>query len=162
MNPSFFSSLYLESGFFSSLYLESGFLSVAYLTVANLAWSGISVHCQVLLGSQYLVRRFSQCWITGGHTIHSPIEGLVPPTGIEPTSFQNLASKVAGLQTHATSSAGSKPLLLSSTFWSRSIHCSKECNIIQSVLYTPKAIKSKSQIRSYFEYTVNEIGYFPV
>ena len=26
----------------------------------------------------------------------------------------------------------------------------------------PKAIKSKSQIRSYFEYTVNKIGYFPV
>ena len=41
-------------------------------------------------------------WITVGHTIHPPIEGLLPPTGIEPTPFQNLASKVAGLQVHAT------------------------------------------------------------
>ena len=38
------------------------FVCVAYLTVANLARLGISVH-----------------WITGGHTIHPPIEGLLPP-----------------------------------------------------------------------------------
>ena len=52
--------------------------------------------------SQYLVRLLSWCWITGGHTIHPPIEGLLPPTGIEPTPFRNSASKVAGLQVHAT------------------------------------------------------------
>ena len=44
-------------GFFQLLYLESWFfLSVAYLTVANLARLGISVHCQVSVRSQYLVR----------------------------------------------------------------------------------------------------------
>ena len=42
------------------------------------------------------------CWITGGRTIHLPIEGLLPPTGIEPTPFRNSASTVTGLQVHAT------------------------------------------------------------
>ena len=51
---------------------------------------------------QYLVRLLFKCWITGGHTIHPPIEGLLPPTGIEPTPFRNSASKVAGLQVPAT------------------------------------------------------------
>ena len=60
------------------LYLESGFLSVADLTVDNLALLGISVHCQVSVTSQYLVRLLSQCWVTGGHTIHPPIKGLLP------------------------------------------------------------------------------------
>ena len=36
--------------------------------------------------------------MTGCQTIQSPIEGLLPPTGIELTPFQNSASKVAGLQ----------------------------------------------------------------
>ena len=89
--------------FFFIYFIQSRvFLSVAYLTVANLARLGISVHCQVSVRSQYLVRFLSQCWITGGHTIHPPIEGLLPPTGIEPTPFRNSASKVAGLQVHAT------------------------------------------------------------
>ena len=64
--------------FFQLLYLESGFLSVAYLAVANLARLGISVHCQASVRSQCLVRLLSQCWITGGHTIHPSIEGLLP------------------------------------------------------------------------------------
>ena len=34
--------------------------------------------------------------------IHPPIEELLPPAGIEPTPFQNLVSKVARLQVHAT------------------------------------------------------------
>ena len=88
--------------FFQLLYLESGFLFVAYLTVANLARLGISVHCQVSVRSQYLVRLLSQCWITGGHTVHPPIEGLLPPTGIESTTFRKSAFIVAGLQGHAT------------------------------------------------------------
>ena len=46
-----------------------------YLTVANLA--------------QNLVRLLPLCWIPGGHTIHSSIEGLLPPTDIEPTLFRN-------------------------------------------------------------------------
>ena len=70
--------------------------------VANLDQLGISVHCQVSVRSQYLVRLLSLVLDYGGHTIHPPIEGLLPPTGIEPTSFRNLASKVAGLQVHAT------------------------------------------------------------
>ena len=31
--------------------------------------------------------------ITGGHTIQPPIEGQLPPTGIEPTSFRNSPPK---------------------------------------------------------------------
>ena len=100
---------------FQLLYLESRFLSVAYLTVANLARRGISVHCQVSVRSQYLVRILSQCWITVDHTIHPPIKGLLSPSGIEPTPFQNSVSKVAGLQVHATarhSTIASELLLL--------------------------------------------------
>ena len=41
-------------------------------------------------------------WITDGHTIHPPIERLLPATGIEPTPFRNPATEVAGLQVHAT------------------------------------------------------------
>ena len=52
--------------------------------------------------SQYLVRLVSLCWITGGHTVHPPIEGLLPPTGTEPIRFRNSASKVAGLQVRVT------------------------------------------------------------
>ena len=89
--------------FLQLLYLESGSLSVAYLTVAHLARLEISVHCQVVsVRSQYLVRLLSQCWITVGHIIYPPIEGLLTPTGIEPTPFPNSTSKVAGLQVYAT------------------------------------------------------------
>ena len=88
--------------FFQLLYLESAFLAVAYLMIANLARLEISVCCQVLVRSQYLVRPLSQRWITGGQTINPPIEGLLPPTGIEHTPFQNLVSKVDGLEVHAT------------------------------------------------------------
>ena len=42
------------------------------------------------------------CWITGDHTIHPLIEGLLPTTGIEPALFRNSASKVARLEVHAT------------------------------------------------------------
>ena len=73
--------------------------------VANLARLGISVHCQVSVRSQYLVRLLSLVLDYHGHTVHPPIEGLLPPTGIEPTLFQNLASKVAVLQVHTTTPA---------------------------------------------------------
>ena len=71
-------------------------------TATNLAPLQISVHCQALVRSQYLVRLFSLCWIKGGHTIHPPIKGLIPPTGIEPTPIRNSAFKVVGSQVHAT------------------------------------------------------------
>ena len=91
--------------YFFSYFIQSRvFLAVAYLTVANLARLRIQVCCQVSVRSQYLVRLHSQCWITGGHTIHPPITGLLPPTGIGPTPFRNSASKVDGLQVHATTS----------------------------------------------------------
>ena len=48
------------------------------------------------------------CWITGGHTIHSPIEGLLLATGVEPTLFRKSAPKVAGLQVHATTPTNKK------------------------------------------------------
>ena len=70
--------------------------------IVNLAWLVISIHCYVSLRSQYLVRRLSLCWTTGGHRIHPAIEVLLAPTGSKPTPFRNLVSKVAGLQVHAT------------------------------------------------------------
>ena len=53
------------------------------------------------------------CWITGGHTIHPPIERLLPQTGTEATLFQSFVSIVPGLQVHATTH-----LLLQAVFWS--------------------------------------------
>ena len=80
---------FLSSGETISLVtlFRAGFLSVAYLRVANLAWLGNS------------------CWITSGHTIHPPIERLFD--NIEPTLFQNSASKLAGLQVYATATVSS-------------------------------------------------------
>ena len=48
------------------------------------------------LGSLLDLRLVSQCWITDGHKICPPIEGLLPPTGTEPAPFRNSTSKVAG------------------------------------------------------------------
>lgn len=44
-------------------------------------------------------------WITDDHIILKDphVEGLLPPTDTESTPFQNPASKVTGLQVHATS-----------------------------------------------------------
>ena len=44
-----------------------------------------------------LVGLLSLCWITVTHTIRLPIEGLLPSAGTEPITFQDSASKVAGL-----------------------------------------------------------------
>ena len=41
------------------------------------------------------------CWITGGHIMHPPIEGVLPPTGIKPTVFEHSKFNIAGLQAHA-------------------------------------------------------------
>ena len=49
-----------------------------------------------------MVRFLFLCWITGGHTVHPSIEGLLSPNGVEPTLFQHFTSKVAGLRVHAT------------------------------------------------------------
>ena len=68
---------------FLLFYLESEFLSVGYLTIDNVIRLKISARYCVSAGSQYLIRLLSLCWIAGGHTIHPPIEGLLPPTGIE-------------------------------------------------------------------------------
>ena len=38
-----------------------------------------------IVRSQYLARLLSLCWITFAHTLHPPIEGLLPLNGIEPT-----------------------------------------------------------------------------
>ena len=93
----------LKTTFFSYFIQSRDFLSVAYFTVANLAQFGtISVYCQVSVRSQYLVTLLSQRWITGSHIIHPPMEGLLHPTGVEPTPFRNSVFKVATLQIHAT------------------------------------------------------------
>ena len=52
--------------------------------------------------SWYLDRLLFLCWIVDGHTIHPNIKGLLPPTGVESSPFRISASKVAGLQVHAT------------------------------------------------------------
>ena len=88
--------------FFVNLFIVTVFYSVVYLMVAYLARLGILFQCKVSMMHQYLVRLFSSCWITGGHTIHPPIKELLPSTGTEPTPFRDSAHKVAGLQVHAT------------------------------------------------------------
>ena len=87
---------------FQLIYLEPGVQSYAYLTVSDLVRVGISIHCQVSARYQYSIRLLSLCWITGGHTVHPSIEGLLTPTGTELTLFRNSAPKVAGFQVHAT------------------------------------------------------------
>ena len=87
---------------FYLIYLELGFLSVPGLEVAKLARLSISFQCKVSVRSPYLVSFLFLCWITSGHTIHPPIEGLLVPTGIVPTPFGDLATKGAGLQVHVT------------------------------------------------------------
>ena len=74
--------------------------------VANLARLGILI--QVSVRSQYLLRLLSLCWITCGRTLYPHIKGVLPPTAIEPTPFQNLDSKVAGLQMYATTNGSSR------------------------------------------------------
>ena len=49
---------------------------------------------------QFFVKSLSLCWITGDHTIHPLIEGLLHATGFESTPFQNSASKAAESQVH--------------------------------------------------------------
>ena len=93
---------FLGRTFFSHFIQSRVFLSISYLTVADLARLGISVFRQVSAICQCLVRFLSLCWITTGHTIHPPIEALLLLTGIEPTLFRNLASKVSELQIYAT------------------------------------------------------------
>ena len=39
---------------------------------------------------------YSGLKVVAQHTIHSPIEGLLPATGLKPTEFRNSASKEAG------------------------------------------------------------------
>ena len=90
--------------FFVTLLRDGFFIRSSPLVVANFVRLGILICCLVSARSQYLVRLLSLCWTTGGHIIHPPIKGLLPLTGIEPTSFQNSASKVAGIQVHATTS----------------------------------------------------------
>ena len=41
-------------------------------------------------------------WITGGHTIHPPIEGLLPSTSTEPLPFYNSVPTLVVLQVYAT------------------------------------------------------------
>lgn len=43
-----------------------------HLAIPNLVWLGISVHYE------YLLRLLSLCWITGGNTVHPPIEVSFP------------------------------------------------------------------------------------
>ena len=106
----FVRSSYPNNFFFSFQLFRVGFLSLSVAYLRYLIQSDLEypLIVQVSVRSQYFVRLLSQCWITGGPTIHPPIEGLLPPTGIEPTQFRNLALKVAGLQVHATTPSEGK------------------------------------------------------
>ena len=81
--------------FFVTLFshLASNILSIAYLTVANLVRLGISVYCHVSA-------KFLSLWLQVVTQYFHLTEGLLSPTGTEPTPFWNSASKVAGLQVH--------------------------------------------------------------
>ena len=65
-----------------------------------------------------------------GHMIRRTMEGLLPPTGIEPTPYRNYASKVTGLQVHANTS---RSLLLTlnifHTFFLCLCCCLKQVNV---------------------------------
>ena len=56
----------------------------------------------MLICCQVSVRYLSLSWITGGRTIHSPIDRLFTPTGIEMQLFRNSVSKIAGSQLNVT------------------------------------------------------------
>ena len=77
-------------------------LAVAYLTIAYLAGLESRFVVRSQLGPSISPGSFPGAGLHVGHTIHAPIEGLLPPTGIEPTPFRNSASEVTGLQVHAT------------------------------------------------------------
>lgn len=78
------SSLKCLNSIFALFYVVFGILFIVGFgslpAVANLVQLGISVCCQVSVRFQYLVIFLSMCWVTGNHTIHSPIEGLLPLT----------------------------------------------------------------------------------
>ena len=57
---------------------------------------------QVSVMVQCLFSLLSLYWITNGHIIHPPVEGLLPPRGVEITKFQNSVFKVARFQMRAT------------------------------------------------------------
>ena len=60
--------------------------------------SKITVRYKFSARSQYLVRLLCLWWITGAHTVHQPLEWLLPQTGFEPAPLQISV----GLQVHAT------------------------------------------------------------
>ena len=84
----FFLNIIFSKSFFFLVTLF--FLSVAYLTVANLANLQSRFHVRSQLDPSI---QSGSPLITGGHTIQPPIEGQLPPTGIEPTSFRNSPPK---------------------------------------------------------------------
>ena len=57
------------------------------------------------------------CWITVGHTIHPPFEGLLTPSSVELTLFLNSAFKVAWLQVPPITLSHLMPYF----FWSHNI-----------------------------------------
>ena len=85
--------------FFQLLCLEPVFIrNLPYSSYFSPTWN-----LGLLLGrvrSQYLVMLLSLCWITGGHTIHPPVKGMLPPAGAEPTPSRKSTSKDAELQVH--------------------------------------------------------------
>ena len=58
---------------------------------------------------QWLLLRFNSFFQRNPEQkAHATVEGLLPPTVIKPTLFRNSASKVAGLQVHATTPGKSR------------------------------------------------------
>ena len=84
---SFFSLFYL------SLDSTDGLSCASYFSPRK-----ITVRCKFSARSQYLVRRLSLWWITGGPTVHQPLEWLLSQIGFKPTPFQISV----GIQVHAT------------------------------------------------------------
>ena len=66
---------------------------IAYLfslVVANFVWLRILICCRSQLVCSIEEGFLSSfCWITDGQITHLVVEGLLPPTGIDPTLFQN-------------------------------------------------------------------------
>ena len=69
------------------------------LVVANFVWLRTLICCRSQLVCSIEEGFLSSlCWITDGQITHLVVEGLLPPTGIDPTLFQNFCVS----EVHAT------------------------------------------------------------
>ena len=147
-----------SSGFLWLLYLEHFTGSLSFSSKFSPTWNlGLLLG---LIKSQFSVRFLSLFWITGGPTIHRPIEGLLPPTDTKLTHIWHSVFKVAGLQVHAATqhisttigtdtSTGITATSITSTTITTTTSCygyNVWCGSIPPVCYNNRAIRWKTLV----------------